>query len=141
MAEYPVIRKQYGSFMIQTGTILNVVDNSGAKKVCCIKVMKGFKQRYAQVGDLIMISIKSLRKKRKSTSKTKKGQVYKALVLQTKIGVRNHSGSEVRFLENCVTLLSKQEKLIGTRILGPVSFQLRKTKFLRLLSIASGLIH
>lgn len=127
--------------MIQTGTILNVVDNSGAKKVCCIKVMKGFKQRYAYMGDLIMISVKSLRKKRKSTSKTKKGQIYKALVLQTKIGTKNGSGCKIRFLENCVTLLSKQDKFVGTRILGPVSSQLRNTKFLRVLSIASGLIH
>jgi large subunit ribosomal protein L14 len=127
--------------MIQVGTILNVIDNSGAKKVCCIKVMKGFRQRYARLGDLIMISIKSLRKKRKSTSKTKKGQIYKALVLRTKIGARGYSGGKVQFLENCVTLLSKQDKFIGTRILGPLSVQLRKTKFLRILSIASGLIH
>jgi large subunit ribosomal protein L14 len=127
--------------MIQVGTILNVIDNSGAKKVCCIKVMKGFRQRYACLGDLIMISIKSLRKKRKSTSKTKKGQIYKALVIRTKVGVKSHSDGKIQFLENCVTLLSKQDKFVGTRILGPLSVQLRNTKFLRVLSIASGLIH
>jgi large subunit ribosomal protein L14 len=127
--------------MIQVGTILNVIDNSGAKKVCCIKVMKGYKQRYAHMGDLIMISIKSLRKKRKSTSKTKKGQIYKALILRTKVGVKSHSGAVIKFLENSVALLSKQDKFIGTRILGPLSIQFRKTKFLRVLSIAGGLTH
>jgi large subunit ribosomal protein L14 len=127
--------------MIQVGTILNVIDNSGAKKVCCIKVMKGYKQRYAYIGDLVMISIKSLRKRRKSTSKTKKGQVYKALILRTKIGVKKKSGVVLKFLENSVALLSKQDKFVGTRILGPLSIQFRKTKFLRILSIAGGLIH
>jgi large subunit ribosomal protein L14 len=127
--------------MIQVGTILNVIDNSGAKKVCCIKVMKGYKQRYAHLGDLIMISIKSLRKRRKFTSKTKKGQVYKALILRTKIGAKSCSGATIFFLENSVALLSKQDKFIGTRILGPLSIKFRKTKFLRILSIAGGLLH
>ena len=127
--------------MIQVGTILNVIDNSGAKKVCCIKVMKGYKQRYASIGDLIMISIKSLRKKRKSTSKTKKGQVHRALILRTKMGSRESSGGGLRFFENAVALINKQNKFIGTRILGPLSSQLRQTKYLRVLSIASGLIN
>ena len=128
--------------MIQVGTILNVIDNSGARKVCCIKIMKGYKQRYAYVGDLVMISIKSLRKKRKSTSKTKKGQVYRALILRTKTSFRNStSGEVVKFFENAVALLNKQNKFIGTRVLGPLSSQLRRTRYLRILSIASGLIN
>jgi large subunit ribosomal protein L14 len=127
--------------MIQVGSLLNVIDNSGAKKVCCIKVMKGYRQRYAHMGDLIMISIKSLRKKRKSTSKTKKGQVYRALILRTKVGSRNSSGEDIKFFENAVALLNKQNKFIGTRVLGPLSTQLRHTKYLRILSIAGGLIH
>jgi large subunit ribosomal protein L14 len=126
--------------MIQVGTILNAIDNSGAKKVCCIKVMKGFRQRYAFLGDLVMISIKSLRKRRKSTSKTKKGQVYKALIVRTKVGVKSYSGDKVRFLDNCVILLNKQDKFVGTRVLSPLPCVLRKTKFLRILSIAAGLI-
>ena len=127
--------------MIQTGTILNVIDNSGARKVCCIKVMKGFKQRYASIGDLIMISIKSLRKKRKSTSKTQKGQIYRALILRTKTGLKSSSNESIKFFENAVALLNKQNKFIGTRILGPLSNQLRQTKYLRILSISNGLIH
>lgn len=126
--------------MIQVGTILNVIDNSGAKKVCCIKVMRGYKQRYASMGDQIMISIKSLRKKRKSTSKTKKGQVYRALILRTKVGIKTSSGEKIKFFENAVALLNKQNKFIGTRVLGPLSVQLRQTKYLRVLSIAAGLI-
>ena len=127
--------------MVQVGTILNVIDNSGAKKVCCIKVMKGYKKRYACTGDLVMISIKSLRKKRKLTSKTKKGQIYKALILRTKSYEKSNSGASIQFLENSVALVNKQDKFIGTRILGPLSTQFRKTKFLRILSIAGGLIH
>lgn len=126
--------------MIQAGTYLNVADNSGAKKVCCIKVFFGFKRRYAFIGNLITVSVSSIRKKRKSTSKVKKGDLYKALIVRTKSGLRNVSGERVKFCENSVILLGKQSKFIGTRILGSLPVYFRYTKFLRVLSIANGLI-
>ena len=98
--------------MIQAGTILNVADNSGAKKVCCIKVFFGFKRRYASIGDLIMVTVKSIRKKRKSTSKAKKGDLYKALIVRTRCGLKSLSVERVKFFDNAVVLLGKQGKLL-----------------------------
>jgi large subunit ribosomal protein L14 len=127
--------------MIQSGTVLNVIDNSGARKVCCIKVMSGYRRRYAFIGDLIMVSVKSLRTKRKSTSKTKKGEIYKALVVRTKHNIKKTSGEKISFFENSVILLSKQNKFIGTRIFGSLPVSFRYTKYLRILSLSNGLIH
>lgn len=127
--------------MIQSGTVLNVIDNSGARKVCCIKVMTGYRRRYAFIGDLIMVSVKSLRTKRKSTSKTKKGEIYKALVVRTKHNIKKTSGEKISFFENSVILLSKQNKFIGTRIFGSLPVSFRYTKYLRILSLSNGLIH
>ena len=126
--------------MIQSGTNLNVADNSGAKKVRCIKVFFGYKRRYASIGDLVTVSVTSIRKKRKSTSKAKKGDLHKALVVKTKNGLRSMSGERVKFSENSVVLLGKQSKFIGTRILGSLPVYFRYTKFLRVLSLASGLV-
>jgi large subunit ribosomal protein L14 len=126
--------------MIQVGTILSVIDNSGAREVRCIKVVPSSKRRYAYIGDLIMISVKSLRTRRKSTSKTRKGELYKALVVRTKCGSKKFSGEGIKFFENSVVLFNKQNKLIGTRILGSLPVHFRYTKFLRILSIANGSI-
>jgi large subunit ribosomal protein L14 len=126
--------------MIQAGTSLNVADNSGAKKVRCIKVFWGFKRRYASIGDLVTVSVTSIRKKRKSTSKAKKGDLHKALVVRTKCGLKNMSGERIKFGENSVVLIGKQSKFIGTRILGSLPVYFRHTKFLRVLSLANGLV-
>ena len=126
--------------MIQAGTVLNVADNSGAKKVCCIKVFFGYKRRYASIGDLIIVTVKSIRKKRKSTSKAKKGDLHKALVVRTKCGSKNLSGERIRFFDNAVVLLGKQGKFVGTRVIGSLPIYFRYTKFLRVLSLANGLI-
>lgn len=126
--------------MIQGGSILNVIDNSGARKVICIKVSSGYKRRYARVGDIIVVSVKSLRTKRKATSKTKKGEIYKALVVRTLTKEKQFSGESVSFFENSVVLLNKQNKLIGTRVFGSITGNFRYTKYLRLISLSSGLI-
>lgn len=126
--------------MIQVGTVLNVIENSGARKVCCIKVLSGYKSRYAFTGDLIMVSVKSLRTKRKATSKTKKGEIYKALVVRTKCVTKNAFGENLKFLENSVVLLNKQNKFIGTRIFGAVPLEFRYSRYLRLVSLANGVI-
>jgi len=126
--------------MIQSGTYVSVVDNSGAKTAFCIKVLSGFRRRYAQIGDSIMVSIKSLRGKRRLVSKTKKGEIYKAVVVRTKITKNRFSGDSVHFFENSIILLSKQNKFIGTRVFGAVPRSFRYTKFLKVASLATGLV-
>lgn len=126
--------------MIQKGTYLNVIDNCGAKEVCCIHVSGGYRKRYAAVGDMIVVSVKSLRVKRRSNAKIKKGEVLKALVVRTKTGLKSYSLEQLNFLENSVVLLTRQEKLIGTRVFGSVPTSFRYTRFLRIVSLASGFI-
>lgn len=126
--------------MIQTGTYLNVLDNCGAKIVFCIKVLSGYKRRYAQLGDIIIISIKKLRLKRRLYSKVKKGDIYSALILKTKSSIKYKFGDSFSFLENSVVLLNKQNKLIGTRIFGGIHKKFRYTKYVKFLFLANGIL-
>jgi large subunit ribosomal protein L14 len=126
--------------MIQVQTILKVSDNSGAKTVKCIKILGGFKKKYAVLGDTIVVSIQQLRNKEKKLSKVKKGEVYKALIIRTKTSYTTNDGSQIRFNENSVTLMNKQENPVSTRVIGPLSKILKKKKYQKFLSIASGLI-
>jgi large subunit ribosomal protein L14 len=126
--------------MIQQNTILKVSDNSGAKTVRCIKVLGGFKKKIAKLGNKIVISIQQLRNKSKTTSKVKKGEVYQAIVLKTKKNFIKKNGFSTTFSENSVVLINKQGNSIGTRILGPISRTLKKKKFQKITSIATGLI-
>jgi len=118
--------------MIQVQTLLDVADNSGAKQVLCIKVLGGSKRRYANVGDIIKVSIRQAIPK----GKVKKGDVMNALVVRTKKGVRRSDGSLIRFDSNAVVILNTQLQPIGTRIFGPVTRELRGTKFMRIVSLA-----
>ena len=126
--------------MIQNGTYLNVIDNSGAKDVCCIKVSKGYRRRYASIGDVITVSIKNIRKKKKITSKIKKGDVTKVLVVRTRSLTNSKFSEQLSFAENSVVLITKQNKLIGTRIFGAIPKIFKYTKFLRITSLCSGII-
>ena len=126
--------------MIQSGTYLNVIDNSGAKDICCIKVLPGYKRKYASIGDIIVVSVKSLRSKRRATSKVKKGDVLKALVVRTKIGYKDFSGKQLTFLENSAVLLNNQFKPLGTRVFGPVPKEFNYTKYLKVASLSAGSI-
>jgi len=125
--------------MIQNGTRLNIIDNSGAKVGACIKVLTGYRRRYALVGDRVKISVKSLRSKRRSTLKLKKGEIYDALVVRTKINTRSFSGDSISFFENSAILLKKQNKYVGTRIFGCVPKNFRFSKFLKIISLSSGM--
>lgn len=127
--------------MIQAGTILNVIENSGARKVCCIKVLSGYKGRYAFTGDLIMVSVKSLRTRRRATSKTKKGEIYKALVVKTKHTTKSIFGDAFKFFENSAVLINKQNKFVGTRVFGSVPVEFRHSRYLRLISLSDGVIN
>jgi len=121
--------------MIQMQTILNVADNSGAKKVQCIKVLGGSHRRYAYIGDVIRVSIKEII----PNGKVKKGDVYFALIVRTKKGVRRPDGSIIRFDSNAVVLLNTQKQPIGTRVFGPVTRELRKL-FMKIVSLAPEVI-
>jgi large subunit ribosomal protein L14 len=126
--------------MIQQETILKVADNSGAKTVKCIKVLGGFKKRYANLGDIIVISVQQLRNKSKNTSKVLKGGVFRALIVRTKKRYKKRDGSVFLLEENAVALINKQGNPIGTRILGPIPKTLKKKKFMKFVSLSVGLI-
>ena len=118
--------------MIQTQTSLDVADNSGAKRVMCIKVLGGTKRRYASVGDIIVVSVKEAM----PNSKVKKGEVYKAVVVRTTKELGRPDGSYIRFDENSAVLLNNQNEPVGTRIFGPVARELRAKQFMKIVSLA-----
>jgi large subunit ribosomal protein L14 len=126
--------------MIQIGSYLNVIDNSGAKKVACIRINASCKKRYAHIGDNIIVSVKSLRSKRRFFSKVKKGEMFNALIVRTR-KKKDFFSNNFSFLQNSVILLSKQNKLVGTRIFGGVAKIFRFTKYMRIISLSSGSIN
>ena len=122
--------------MIQTESYLEVADNSGARRVMCIKVLGGSKRRYARVGDIIKVTVKEAIPR----GKGKKGQVMRAVVVRTRKGVRRPDGSLIKFDENAAVLLSASDAPIGTRIFGPVTRELRGEKFMKIISLAPEVI-
>lgn len=118
--------------MIQMQTVLDVADNSGAKRVQCIKVLGGSHRRYARIGDVIKVSVKDAIPR----GKVKKGEVYNAVVVRTASGIRRGDGSLIRFDNNAAVLLNNQHQPIGTRIFGPVTRELRGDKFMKIISLA-----
>jgi len=104
--------------MIQQQTILKVSDNSGAKTVKCIKVLGGFKRSHAVLGDIVVVSVQKLRNKSKKTSKVKRKEIYKALIIRTKTKLKKKDGSVIIFKENAVALINSSGKPVGTRIIG-----------------------
>lgn len=122
--------------MIQTQSYLEVADNSGARRVMCIKVLGGSHRRYARVGDLIKVTVKEASPR----GKVKKGQVMTAVVVRTRKGVRRPDGSLIKFDDNAAVLLNAQEAPLGTRIFGPVTRELRGEKFMKIISLAPEVI-
>jgi large subunit ribosomal protein L14 len=118
--------------MIQMQSVLDVADNSGARKVMCIKVLGGSKRRYAGIGDVIKISIKEAI----PNGRVKKGDVYNAVIVRTKKGVRRDDGSSIRFDGNAAVLLNTALQPVGTRIFGPVTRELRTAQFMKIISLA-----
>ena len=118
--------------MIQMETVLDAADNSGARRIMCIKVFGGSKRRYAGVGDIIKVSVKEAIPR----GKVKKGEMYNAVVVRTRKGVRRPDGSLIRFDSNAAVLLNNQFEPIGTRIFGPVTRELRSERFMRIISLA-----
>lgn len=118
--------------MVQTQTTLNVADNSGAKKLMCIKVLGSSKRRYAHIGDLISASVKTAI----PGGNVKKGDVVTAVVVRTKKEFRRKDGSYIRFDENAAVIINKDQEPVGTRIFGPVARELREKSFMRIVSLA-----
>ena len=118
--------------MIQQETRMGVADNTGAREVMCIKVLGGSKRRYANIGDVIKVSIKDAIPR----GKVKKGEVMDAVVVRTCKGVRRADGSVIRFDSNAVVLLTAQDQPVGTRVFGPVTRELRATKYMKIVSLA-----
>ena len=118
--------------MIQMGTILDVADNSGAKKVACIKVLGGSTGQYARVGDVITASVKEAA----PDGTVKKGQVVKAVIVRTVSAQRRKDGSYIRFDTNSAVLINEAKEPIGTRVFGPVARELRERRFMRIISLA-----
>ena len=118
--------------MIQTQSMLDVADNSGARRVMCIKVLGGSHRRYAGIGDIIKVTVKEAIPR----GKVKKGQVMTAVVVRTRHGVRRADGSIIRFDGNAAVLLNNKQEPSGTRIFGPVTRELRSEKFMKIVSLA-----
>jgi large subunit ribosomal protein L14 len=118
--------------MIQLRTVLDVADNSGAKKIQCIKVLGGSGRRYARIGDIIVVAVRETDPK----SAVKKGEVRKAVVVRTKKEIRRPNGSYIKFDVNSAVLINDNREPLGTRIFGPVARELRARKFMRILSLA-----
>lgn len=117
--------------MIQMQSMLSVADNSGARRVMCIKVLGGSKRRYANIGDVIKVSVKEATPR----SKVKKGEVLTAVVVRTRKGVRRHDGSVIRFDSNACVVINAQQQPIGTRIFGPITRELREN-YMKIISLA-----
>ena len=118
--------------MIQMQSMLTAADNSGARRVMCIKVLGGSKRRYAHIGDVIKVTVKDAIPR----GKVKKGEVYDAVVVRTRKGVRRSDGSHIRFDGNAAVLLTPKLEPIGTRIFGPVTRELRTERFMKIVSLA-----
>ena len=122
--------------MIQMQSNLYVADNSGARKIYCIKVLGGSKRRFASIGDVIVVSVKDAIPR----GKVKKGEILKAVVVRTKKDFKRADGTTIRFDKNAAVLLDKQEEPIATRIFGPVTRELRTKKFMKIISLAPEVI-
>ena len=118
--------------MIQTESVLQVADNSGARRVSCIRVLGGSRRRYASVGDIIVVSVKDAI----PNARVKKGEVRKAVIVRTAKGIGRPDGSFIKFDDNAAVLIDEQREPVGTRIFGPVARELRARKFMKIISLA-----
>lgn len=124
--------------MIQKETYLNIIDNSGVKKVCCIHIYGGYRKRYAKVGDIILTSVKSM-KKVGAECKFKKGDIVRVLILQTKNSKNSSFYNRAKHHENAGILISNTKKILGSRVFGSVDSMFRYSKFLKVVTLAKGL--
>jgi len=126
--------------MIQTQSILTIIDNSGAKSAKCVQVLTGFKRRFAYMGDTIVAIIKSIKSKKKSTSKVKKGEVFRLVLIRTKFKKNKKDGSSFNFNINAGVLINKQNKPLASRVIGPVTKELKNSKHMKIASLSGGFL-
>lgn len=126
--------------MIQIGSKLRVSDNSGAKYASCIKVLGGYKKRYATIGDKIVVSILSLRAKRRSQTKIQKGKVAYGVVIRTKVNQLTNANLKYAFTDNAIVLITQQGKPLASRIIGGVPRIIRYTRYMRIATLSAGII-
>lgn len=126
--------------MIQVGTKLRVSDNSGAKYVSCIKVLGGYKKRYAHIGDKIVVSVTSLRAKRRSQTKIQKGKVSYGVIVRTKATKINKTNIKFSFADNAIVLITQQGKPLASRIIGGIPRTIRYTRYMRIAALSAGII-
>ena len=126
--------------MLQESSFLRISDNSGGRKFKTIKILGGFKKRYGKVGEVIVGSIRGLRLNKKKKLKIKEGEVVRGLVIRTKGKVKRENLTETKFLENAVVLLNKKNQPLGSRVMGPVFRELRKSKYMKVASLSRGFI-
>jgi large subunit ribosomal protein L14 len=126
--------------MLQVQSLFRVCDNSGAKKVRCIKVLGGFKRKYAKVGDLIVVSVRRVKQHKKKKIKIKEGDVVRAVIVRSKAITKRCNYSQFKWKENAVVVIASRTKPFATRVIGPVSREIRLTKFMKLASLSSGLV-
>lgn len=122
--------------MIQASTMLTVADNTGAKKICCFKVLGGSRRRYARIGDIVIASVKES----SPDATVKKGTVVRAVIVRTRKEMRREDGSYVRFDDNAAVLINQQNEPLGTRIFGAMGRELRKKRFMKIISLAPEVI-
>jgi large subunit ribosomal protein L14 len=125
--------------MVQLGSYLKVVDNSGVRFAYCIRVPGGYKRRYARLGDTLTVVVNRLRKRRRQYSKLKQGQIVTGLIVRTKINKSYFFNDKISFLENSIILISKKNQLFGTRIFGMLPKNLRYSRYMKLIILAKGL--
>lgn len=126
--------------MIQAQSLLRVSDNSGAKKIKCIKVLGGFKRKFAHIGDLIVVSVRKVKQHKRKKIKVKEGEIAHAVIIRTKMKLRRLNSSDLKCQENSVVLIANKNKPIATRVLGPVPKELRFSKFMKVASLSAGFI-
>jgi large subunit ribosomal protein L14 len=126
--------------MIQNQSILTIVDNSGAKSARCIKILGGFQRRYAYMGDTVVVAVQKIRLKNKLKSKVKKGEVLRAVIIRTKFKNFQKDGSSFFFNLNAAVLINKQNKPIASRVLGPVTKDLKTSKNMKVASLSAGFL-
>jgi len=125
--------------MVKVGSLMKVIDNTGAKQARCLKIQPGYKRGYAGLGDIVTVSVQSLRVKRRESIKIKKGEIYKALILRVKSNRLVFSGDCFSYNEtSSIILLTKQKKILGTRVFGSISKVFRFTNYLKVISMSYG---
>jgi large subunit ribosomal protein L14 len=126
--------------MVQVGSKLRVSDNTGAKYVSCIKVLGGYKKRYAHIGDKLVVSVVSLRAKRRSQAKIQKGKVTYGIVVRTKIDKSSSANIKYSFIDNAIVLITQQGKPLASRVIGGVPKKIRYTRYMRIATLSAGII-